>query len=62
MHKVVKLAQQSGGVKALTDVELTAYISWLREGADDRNRDKKARKGFQESLRTARLEAARRRL
>jgi hypothetical protein len=62
MHKVVKLARQPGGLKTLTDVELSAYVSWLRDGADDRSRDKKARKGFQQSLGEAEAEAARRNL
>jgi hypothetical protein len=62
MYKAVKLARQPGGLKTLTDVELSAYVSWLRDGADDRSRDKKARKGFQQRLRAAEAEAARRNL
>jgi hypothetical protein len=60
MHKVHKLARQPGGLKALTDVQLSAYLAWLREGADNRDIDKKARKGFQQSLRAAEAELARR--
>ena len=61
MHRVAKLARQPGGLKSATDVELNAYAVWLRQGADDRSVDKKARRGFQERLPVADEEIARRR-
>jgi hypothetical protein len=60
MHKVAKLARQPGGLKSATDLELNAYAVWLRDGADERGIDKKARRGFQERLRVAEAEIARR--
>jgi hypothetical protein len=61
MQKVWKLAHQPGGLRALTDEELDAYVFWLRARADDRSRDKKARKQSQDGLRAAEAETVRRR-
>ena len=60
MHKVWKVAHQPGGLASLTDIELDAYIRWLRDGADDHGSDKKARRAAQTGLHAAELEATRR--
>jgi hypothetical protein len=59
MHKVRKLAHQRGGLKALTDVELEAYIGWLRDGLEAA-RYRKSRSGWREGLVAAEAEADRR--
>lgn len=59
MHKASKLAHQAGGLKALTDVELHAYIAWLRNGLQAA-RYKKGRHGWRQSLDAAESEWARR--
>jgi hypothetical protein len=61
MQKVWRLAHQPGGLKALADEELDAYVAWLRDRADDHRRDKKARRQSQHGLRAAEAEVVRRR-
>ena len=59
MHKVLKLADQPGGLKALTDIELDAYVHWLRAG-HTRSRFKKGRHEGLVRLRAAEDELKRR--
>jgi hypothetical protein len=59
MHKVWKLAHQPGGLKAVTDVELDAYVAWLRDELRSA-RHRKARVAWRESLTAAEAEADRR--
>lgn len=61
MQKMWRLAHQAGGLKALTEEELDAYVAWLRDRADDHSRDKKARRQSRDGLRAAEAEAVRRR-
>ena len=59
IHKVRKVAHQPGGLKALSDTELDAYVAWLRDGLEAA-RYKKGRRGWRESLDAAEAELARR--
>jgi hypothetical protein len=59
IHKVRKLAHQPGGLKALSDAELDAYVVWLRDGLQAA-RYKKGRRGWRESLDAAEAEVTRR--
>ena len=59
MHKARRLAGQPGGLKALADAELDAYLAWLRDGLEAA-RYKKGRRGWRESLEAAETEVARR--